>query len=123
LRPGIQGISDNISVISIVGRFLEHARIYYFHDDSEEEVLVGSSDMMFRNLNERIEVLLSVPDLGLRKAILENMLKIHLRDNVKARRLQSDGTYVKVEPRLGEEVINSQAWLIENRGIWNDQIK
>jgi polyphosphate kinase len=59
----------------------------------------------------------------LRKAILENMLKIHLRDNVKARRLQSDGTYVKVEPRLGEEVINSQAWLIENRGIWNDQSK
>ena len=62
LRPGIKGISDNISVISIVGRFLEHARIYYFRDDAEEEVLIGSSDMMFRNLNERIEVLLSVPD-------------------------------------------------------------
>ncbi len=123
LRPGIKGVSNNISVVSIVGRFLEHARIYYFHDDSEEEVLVGSSDMMFRNLNERIEVLLSVPDLGLRKAILENMLKISLKDNVKARRLQSDGIYVKVEPKPGEEIINSQAWLIENRGIWNDQPK
>ena len=122
LRPGIKGISDNISVISIVGRFLEHARIYYFHDDSEE-VLVGSSDMMFRNLNERIEVLLSVPDLNLRKAILENMLKISLRDNVKARRLQSDGTYVKVVPKPGEEIINSQSWLIRNRGIWNEQPK
>ena len=122
LRPGIKGISDNISVISIVGRFLEHARVYYFHDDSEE-VLVGSSDMMFRNLNERIEVLLSVPDLNLRKAILENMLKISLRDNVKARKLQSDGTYVKVVPKPGEEIINSQSWLIQNRGIWNEQPK
>src|SRR5208337_5470871 len=85
LIPGINGISDNISVISIVGRFLEHARIYYFHDDAQEEVLVGSSDMMFRNLNERVEVLLSVPDPYLRHAILEYMLKIHLHDNVKAR--------------------------------------
>ena len=89
LKPGIKGVSENISVISIVGRFLEHARIYYFRDDTEDEVLIGSSDMMFRNLNERIEVLLSVPDPYLRHAILENMLKIHLHDNVKARRLTS----------------------------------
>jgi polyphosphate kinase len=121
LRPGIKGISDNISVISIVGRFLEHARIYYFHDDAEEEVLVGSSDMMFRNLNERIEVLLSVPDPRLRHAILEYMLKIHLHDNVKARRLLPDGTYERVTPKEGEKVINSQAWLIQNRGIWNER--
>jgi len=121
LRPGIKGISDNISVISIVGRFLEHARIYYFHDDAEEEVLVGSSDMMFRNLNERIEVLMSVPDPRLRRAILENMLKIHLNDNVKARRLLPDGTYERVTPKEGEKVINSQAWLIQHRGIWNER--
>ncbi len=121
LRPGIEGISDNISVISIVGRFLEHARIYYFHDDEEEEVLVGSSDMMFRNLNERIEVLLSVPDPFLRKAILEDMLKIHLNDNVKARRLLSNGTYQRIIPKKGEAIINSQAWLIQNRGIWNER--
>jgi polyphosphate kinase len=121
LRPGIPGVSDNISVISIVGRFLEHARIYYFHDDTEDEVLIGSSDMMFRNLNERIEVLLSVPDPYLRQAILENMLKISLRDNVKARRLLPDGTYERVTVKQGEEVINSQAWLIKNRGIWNER--
>lgn len=121
LKPGIKGISDNISVISIVGRFLEHARIYYFHDDAEEEVLIGSSDMMFRNLNERVEVLLSVPDPYLRRAILEYMLKIHLQDNVKARRLLPDGTYERVTPKEGEEVINSQAWLIQNRGIWNER--
>ncbi len=121
LRPGVKGISDNISVISIVGRFLEHARIYYFHDDAEEEVLIGSSDMMFRNLNERIEVLMSVPDPQLRRAILEYMLKIHLHDNVKARRLLPDGTYERVTPKDGEKIINSQAWLIQHRGIWNER--
>ena len=121
LKPGIKGISDNISVISIVGRFLEHARIYYFHDDAEEEVLIGSSDMMFRNLNERVEVLLSVPDPYLRSAILEYMLKIHLHDNVKARRLLPDGTYERVTPKEGEKIMNSQAWLIQNRGIWNER--
>ena len=123
LRPGIKGISDNISVISIVGRFLEHARVYYFRDDKEEEVLIGSSDMMFRNLNERIEVLLSVPDPRLRRTILKDILKIHLRDNVKARRLLTDGTYERVNPKKGEKIINSQAWLIENRGIWNERSK
>jgi polyphosphate kinase len=77
--------------------------------------------MMFRNLNERIEVLLSVPDPFLRRAILEDMLKIHLRDNVKARRLLPDGTYERVQVKEGEKIINSQAWLIENRGIWNER--
>jgi polyphosphate kinase len=121
LRPGIIGVSDNISVISIVGRFLEHARIYYFRNDAEDEVLIGSSDLMFRNLNERIEVLLSVPDPTLRKAILEKMLKISLRDNVKARKLLPNGTYERVKVKDGEEIINSQVWLIKNRGIWNER--
>ncbi len=121
LKPGIKGISENISVRSIVGRFLEHARIYYFQDGREPDVLVGSSDMMFRNLNERIEVLLSVPDMYLRDAILEDMLKIHLQDNVKARQLLPDGTYVRVTPKPEEKNLNSQAWLIENRGIWNER--
>jgi len=120
LRPGIKGVSDNISVISIVGRFLEHARIYYFRGEPDE-VLIGSSDMMFRNLNERIEVLMSVPDPQLRRALLEDMLKIHLSDNVKARRLLPDGTYERVKPKEGEEIIDSQAWLIKNRGVWNEQ--
>ncbi len=121
LKPGIKGVSDNISVISIVGRFLEHARIYYFKDGTQDEVLLGSSDLMFRNLNERIEVLLSVPNPHMRNAILEDMLKIHLHDNVKARKLLPDGTYQRVTPKPGEKIINSQAWLIENRGIWNER--
>ncbi len=123
LKPGIPGVSDNISVISIVGRFLEHARIYYFHDGKESEVLIGSSDLMFRNLNERVEVLFSVPDAHIRQEILKNMLSIHLKDNVKARRLLPDGTYQRVTPKAGEEVINSQFWLIQNRGIWHEQPK
>jgi polyphosphate kinase len=120
LRPGVDGVSDHISVISIVGRFLEHARIYYFRNGGEDEVLIGSSDMMFRNLNERVEVLFSVPDPSIKRAILEDILEIHLRDNVKARRLLQDGTYVRVTPEEGEKRINSQSWLIENRGIWHE---
>ena len=121
LKPGIPGVSENISVVSIVGRFLEHARIYYFRDGADSEVLIGSSDLMFRNLNERIEVLFSVPDTRLRDAILEYMLKVSLRDNVKARKLLPDGTYQKVVPKEGEAVLNSQFWLIQNRGIWNER--
>ncbi len=120
LKPGIEGVSDNISVISIVGRFLEHARMYYFQNGGDSDLLIGSSDLMFRNLNERVEVLFSVPDAQIRRAILENMLKIHLKDNVKARRLLTDGTYQKVTPKTDEEGINSQFWLIQNRGIWHE---
>lgn len=120
LKPGIKGVSDNISVISIVGRFLEHARIYYFHNGEESELLIGSSDMMFRNLNERVEVLFSVPNPQIRKTILKDMLEIHLKDNVKARRLLPDGTYQRVTPSKGERRINSQFWLIQNRGIWHE---
>jgi polyphosphate kinase len=121
LKPGIKGVSENISVISIVGRFLEHARIFYFRNGKEDEVLIGSSDLMFRNLNERVEVLLSVPDPEIRRAILNYMLKIHLKDNVKARELLPDGSYRKVKPKEGEKIINSQLWLIQNRGIWHER--
>jgi len=120
LKPGIKGVSENISVISIVGRFLEHARMYYFQNGGDSELLIGSSDLMFRNLNERVEVLFSVPDPQIRFAILKNMLKIHLKDNVKARRLLSDGTYQRVVPKEGETSLNSQFWLIKNRGVWHE---
>jgi polyphosphate kinase len=120
LRPGIPAVSENIRVISIVGRFLEHARIYYFRNGGEEEVLLGSSDMMPRNLEKRVEVLLSVPDPTITSSVLR-ILMIHLKDNAKARRLLSDGTYEKVEPEPGAEIIDSQRWLIENRGIWHEK--
>ena len=118
LRPGIAGISENIRVVSIVGRFLEHARIYYFKNGGEEEVLLGSSDMMPRNLEKRVEVLFSVPDPTIRSSVLR-ILDIHLKDNVKARLLLPDGTYKRVKPQPGEEIIDSQLWLINNRGAWH----
>jgi polyphosphate kinase len=118
LRPGITGVSENIRVVSIVGRFLEHARIYYFWNGGQEEVLLGSSDMMPRNLERRVEVLFSVPDPAIRSSILR-ILRIHLKDNVKARLLRPDGTYEKINPQPGEEIIDSQLWLINNRGAWH----
>jgi len=120
LRPGIPEVSDNISVISIVGRFLEHARIYYFENGGQGDLLLGSSDMMFRNLNERVEVLFSVPDPQIRRIIFDYMLKIHLNDNVKARKLLHNGTYQRIIPKQGETSLNSQFWLIQNRGIWHE---
>jgi polyphosphate kinase len=120
LRPGVKGVSDNISVVSIVGRFLEHARIYYFQNGGQDEILIGSSDLMFRNLNERIEVVFAVPDPEIRREIFENMLRIHLQDNVKSRRLLTDGSYERVKRRKNQEIINSQSWLLEHRGIWHE---
>jgi polyphosphate kinase len=118
MRPGIPGVSENVRVVSIVGRFLEHARIYYFRNGGEEEVLLGSSDMMPRNLEKRVEVLFSVPDPAIRTSLLK-ILEVHLRDNVKARELRPDGSYERVKPQPGEEIMDSQLWLINNRGAWH----
>ncbi|MGP8323573.1 MAG: polyphosphate kinase 1 [Methanosarcinaceae archaeon] len=119
LRPGIKGVSENINVTSILGRFLEHSRVYYFRNGGSDEVLIGSADMMPRNLKKRVEVLLVVPDPELKEVIIEYMLNIHLKDNVKARRLLSDGTYERIIPGPDDERIDSQKWLIEHRGIWH----
>ena len=119
LRPGMPGISDNIKVTSIVGRFLEHCRIYYFRNGGQPEVLIGSSDLMPRNLNRRIEVLVPVQVSELGEAIFNDILKVHLKDNVKARVLKPDGTYEKVSLQPGEPECNSQEWLIKNRGKWH----
>mgnify|MGYP001038565809 CR=1 FL=1 len=123
LRPNIKGVSEKINVTSIIGRFLEHVRIYYFRNGGDEDVLIGSADMMYRNLNRRVEVLLDIPDPKIKTAIIKNMLNIHLKDNVKARRLLPDGTYERVTQTSNsdEERLNSQIWLIENRGIWHDE--
>ncbi len=118
LRPGIPGISENITVTSIVGRFLEHARIYYFRNGGADEFFVGSADLMPRNLDRRVEQLFPVEDPQYKEALWQ-ILTIHLRDNVKARRMLPDGTYERVQPQPGEELINSQQWLIEHRGFWN----
>jgi polyphosphate kinase len=121
LRPGVPGISDNIRVTSIISRFLEHSRIYYFRNGGEEEILLGSSDMMTRNLDRRVEVLFPITDERLREAVKENILEIHLRDNVKARELLPDGSWRRVVRREGEVPLDSQEWLLANRGVWHGE--
>lgn len=118
LRPGIPGVSENITVTSLVGRFLEHPRIYYFHNGGDEEILVGSADLMPRNLDRRVEQLFPVEDPHLKQAV-KKILMTHLQDNVKARRMLPDGSYERVQPEEGEAPMNSQLWMIEHRDFWN----
>ena len=115
LRPQVPGISDNIQVISIVGRFLEHSRIYYFHNNDEEQIYVGSADLMPRNLNRRVEVLFPIEDRRLIRHLRDRVLEIYLADNVKARMMQPDGTYVRKTREDGEEAISSQEVLLRRR--------
>ncbi len=114
LRPGLPGISETITVISVVGRFLEHARIYYFRNGGHDDMLMGSADLMPRNLDHRVEVLFPVEDPRWREVILNDILGVGLRDNVKARRLLPDGTYERVHPVSGEAAFHSQQWLLEH---------
>jgi polyphosphate kinase len=115
LRPGIKGLSDNIQVTSIVGRFLEHTRIYYFRNGGNEEVYLGSADLMLRNLDRRVEVLFPIEDMRLVRHLRDEVLAIYLADNVKARRMLPDGTYARVQPGPEEQPLNSQARFIQRR--------
>ena len=114
LRPGIPGVSETIRVTSIVGRFLEHSRIFYFFNGGQEEVFIGSADLMRRNLDRRVEVLFPIESPKLRDRITRDLLRINLEDNVKSRLLQSDGRYERLQPKPGEKALNSQEWLLKN---------
>ena len=105
LRPGVPGLSQNVRVISIVDRFLEHSRVYYFENAGDPEVYIASADWMTRNLTRRIELMCPVFDRKLRQSLVNSLL-LSLQDNVKARELQSNGMYVHV--RNGGEPIRSQ---------------
>lgn len=102
LRPGVPGLSENIRVRCIIGRFLEHSRIFYFENDGEPEVYIGSADWMSRNLNRRVEVVCPVKDPGLRTFLKDEVLEAYLRDNVRARLLQPDGSHERVSPGADE---------------------
>jgi polyphosphate kinase len=119
LRPGVRGVSDHIRVRSIVGRFLEHSRIYFFSNGGEEEVYLGSADWMPRNLYERVEVIFPVKDELLRERVRQEILESYLADNVKARFLQKDGSYVRAwraqgkrKPPTGQAAFSAQDFLI-----------
>lgn len=107
LRPGILGMSENIRVRSIVGRFLEHSRIFYFHNDGEPEVYCGSADMMQRNLDRRVEAIFPIEDPALAQFVRAQLLQAYLDDNTRARDLLADGSYVRVEPH-GQRPFDSQ---------------
>ncbi len=123
LIPNVKGLSENISVRSIVGRFLEHSRIFYFYNDGNEDVYLSSADMMQRNLDRRIEITFPVEDRKLKEEIINNILHIYLKDNVKARELHSDGSYHFVKPQDGIARINSQEWLMNHVTKENLQVQ
>ena len=108
IRPGEPGLSQTIHVRSIVGRFLEHSRIFYFANGGDEEVFIGSADWMTRNLDRRVEVVTPVLDPQSKNYLKDTVLAAYLRDNVKARVMNSDGTYERPAMTAGEEPFNSQ---------------
>jgi polyphosphate kinase len=112
LRPGLPGISETIRVRSIVGRFLEHSRIYYFANGGDEEMYLGSADLMERNLDRRIEVLFPLEEERHKSYVRDTILALDLQDNTQARILQSDGTYVRLTPENGI-AINAQQILLQ----------
>ena len=113
LRPGLAGVSDNITVTSIVGRFLEHSRLYYFHNGGAEEIYSGSADLAPRNLYRRVEVLYPVKNRKIVQRLKNEVLAIYRHDNVKAHRMNSDGTYTRVEVASGAKRLSAQESLLK----------
>lgn len=108
LRPGIKNLSENIRVISVVGRFLEHSRIFYFANGGKDEVYIGSADWMHRNLDRRVEAVVQIKNKKLAKYIKEDILGAYLKDNVNSRILKSDGEYKLINGDLGDEKFDAQ---------------
>lgn len=115
LRPGLKGISENIRVSSIVGRFLEHSRIYYFYNSGKEEIFLGSADLMPRNINRRVEALFPIRDLAMIRYLRDTVLQTYLADNVKARCMTHTGTYTRAKLSSKDTPLNSQLWLLALR--------
>jgi polyphosphate kinase len=111
LKVGIPGVSDNIRLVSIIDRFLEHSRIYYF--GASDRVFVGSADLMTRNMDRRIEVWFPVEDPMLKGRLVKEILGISWADNVKARAMSADGSYIRRQPPENGEAIRSQSSFIK----------
>ncbi|MFN8568557.1 MAG: hypothetical protein U0Z44_13820 [Kouleothrix sp.] len=117
LRPGVPGLSEHIRVRSVVGRFLEHSRIFYFENGGEPEVYLGSADLMQRNLDRRVETLFPIEDPAMVAHIRTDLLAVYLHDNTRARLLQPDGSYLRAQPRPAEKPVDSQALFAAGREI------
>ena len=113
LRPGIPGVSDNITVRSIIGRFLEHSRIYYFLNGGDDEVYIGSGDLMERNLDRRVEVITPLNDTAIKRHMRDVVLETLLSDTHRSWELRTDGTYRRIHAAEGVEPLNSQQYLLD----------
>jgi polyphosphate kinase len=114
LKPGIKGVSENVNVISIVGRYLEHSRVYYFHNAGKEEVYIGSADLMQRNLDHRVEVLFPLENAEHVRYVRDKMLETYLKDNMRARLMQEDGTYVRLTPPGEDKALDVQEFFMNH---------
>ena len=116
LRPGVPGISETITVRSIIGRFLEHSRVFYFHNGGDERVYAGSADMMPRNLNRRVEVLFPIDDRKMIRRLRDRILAKYLEDEAGAHIMQPDGSYARAKGAHGKKLFDSQAWFVKRHG-------
>jgi polyphosphate kinase len=114
LRPGVPNVSENIRVRCLLGRYLEHARIYYFANGGDAEIYCGSADLMPRNLDRRVETWFPIQAPELKRRLLDEILAIEMADTVKARILRSDGTYERVLPAEGEQPLEAQRWFMDH---------
>jgi polyphosphate kinase len=114
LVPGVSGLSENIKVRSIVGRFLEHSRIFYFYNNGEENMYLSSADLMQRNLDKRVEIAFPIKDAALKNELYKNVLRSALKDNLKARILKSDLNYELLKPLNEDKKVDSQEWLMNH---------
>jgi polyphosphate kinase len=114
LRPGVSGLSEKITVTSIVGRYLEHSRIFFFRNGGHEEIYLGSADLMERNLNDRVELLFPLEDLEHIQR-LRDTLDVYLHDNQLAYRMRPDGNYERKRASADEWALNVQDWLMRRR--------
>ncbi len=120
LKPGIKGVSDNIRVRSILGRYLEHSRVFYFCNGGKEEIYMGSADLMPRNLNHRVEVVFPVRDPGMVLYLRDHVLKTYFKDHSQSRVLQQDGTYKRLQPKEHDATLGVQDWLMGNPWRWDE---
>jgi polyphosphate kinase len=113
LRPGVKGVSENIRVVSIVGRYLEHSRVYYFHNGGKEEIYIGSADLMSR-IDHRVEVVFPIEDEDNIHYIRDTMLDTYLKDNVRSRVMRADGTYTRPKPSGDGHVVDVQEFFMNS---------
>ncbi len=114
LIPGVEKLSENIRVISVVGRFLEHSRIFYFKNDGKEQVFLGSADLMTRNISRRVETVFPIEDAKHIHYLRDQVLETYLKDNISARCMQPDGTYKRCHPNGDDQLVNVQEWLMQH---------